>query len=423
MRAPLDIDMTVAVDRPRLARIGVRVPALAGMLGYWAKRIAGFPYVPLSRAADRSYILGDGGEVAALRPFFWDEHLPRILGAAQYTAEHTISRFLRRKSFVFRPVVAYWLSEATLLDGSVYCRGYRHDLRSLDARKRIGIKPTGPAAEVAEAALVSTSLGSTWWGHWLEDDVPLQLLAEPFAPPVGHRRPSYRHEGAFQEVLQVVEPARYGAALFRKLLVIDDGGQNPDKTRRYHALRERTSHLRKGHDRVFLSRGASGARRVLVNEAEVRARLEGQGFTTIDVSSCTAHELIAACSGAQVVVSVEGSHLAPLLYLMADLSTMIILNPPHQVQTTVATVALFCTISSGLFICEPCGDSRTDFVADPEELLRFVDASVDFSTRNQSETRRFVDRTLELAAPSARPPAFSGTSAAGGGIVTSQVST
>ena len=398
------MDMTAPVTPSRMAGIGVRVPALRGMLGYWAKRLAGFPYVPLAHAADHSFTVCDGGEVAALTPYVWDEHLPRILGAAQYSAEHTIRHFLKRKSFVFTPVVAHWLSEATLLDGSVYGSGYRHDLRSFEARRYIGVKPTGPAAEVAEAALVSTSLGSTWWGHWLEDDVPLQLLAEPFAPPVGHRRAPYRHEAAFQDALQVGEPARYGAALFRKLLVIDDAGQNPDKARRYHVLRERTARLPKGLDRVFLSRGASGARRVLVNEAEVRTRLEGQGFTTVDVATCTGEQLIAACSKASVVVSVEGSHLAPLLYLMADLSTMIILNPPHQVQTTVATVALFCGISSGLFICEPCGDSRTDFIADPEELLRFVDASVGFSARHRDQTRQFVDRTLRLAAPDGRRP-------------------
>jgi hypothetical protein len=398
------MDMTVPATPPRRAGISVRVPALRGMLGYWARRLAGFPYVPLSHAADHSFTVCHGGEVAAVTPFVWDEHLPRILGAAQYSAEHTIRYFLKRKSFVFTPVVAHWLSEAALLDGSVYGGGYRHDLRSFDARRWIGFKPTGPAAEVAEAAMVSTSLGSTWWGHWLEDDVPLQILAERFAAPVGHQRAPYRHEAAFQRLLQVGEPARYGAALFRKLLVIDDSGQNPDKTRRYHVLRERTARLPKGLDLIFLSRGDSGARRVLVNEAEVRARLEGRGFTTVDVASCTGEQLIAACSKASVVVSVEGSHLAPLLYLMADLSTMVILNPPHQVQTTVATVAQFCGISSGLFICEPCGDSRTDFVADPEELLRFVDASIEFSIRNRDQTRRFVERTLRLAAPAGGAP-------------------
>jgi hypothetical protein len=390
------------------AGIAVRVPALARALEYGAKRMAGRPYVPLSEAADRSVTLCDGAAIDALNPLVWDEHLPRIRGAAQFSVEHTITRFLKRKTFDFRPVVAHWLRDAALLDGSVYCRGYRHDVRSFAARKRIGLGLSGPAADVDTAALVSTSLGSTWWGHWLEDDVPLQLLTEPFAPAVGHRRPPYRHEARFQNLLGVVEPARYGAAVFRELMVVDDAGQNPDKTRRYHMLRARASHLPKGHDRVFLSRGASGARRILVNEAEIRTRLEGQGFHTVDVATCTAEDLIAACRGASLIVSVEGSHLAPLLYLMADFSTMVILNPPYQVQTTVAVVALFCSIASGLFICEPHGHSRTDFVADPDELLRFIDASVDFSVRGRPDTRRFLDQTLQLATS---PPPSAATTA------------
>lgn len=378
--------------------------ALLTALTYGVGRAVGRPYVPLEAAAERSTVLCPAAEVPALTPFIWDAHLPRIRGAAQYSVEHTISRFLKRQRFVFKPVVAHWIAGATLLDGSVYAGGYRHDLRSFNDRRGVGLRLTGPVAEVNEAALVSTSLGSTWWGHWLEDDVPLQLLAEALGPPVGHRRPSYRHEASFQALLGVPAPARFGAALFRQLLLVDDAGQNPDKVRRYRLLRERASGGPRGRDRVFLSRGASGARRILVNEAEVRWRLERLGFTTVDVSACTAEQLIAACRGASVVVSVEGSHLAPLLYLMDDFATMVILNPPYQVQTTVATVALFCSISSGMFVCEPSGDSRTDFVADPEELLRFVDAVIEWSARTRPETRRFLDRTLQLA-PATSPPA------------------
>ena len=141
---------------------------------------------------------------------------------------------------------------------------------------------------------------------------------------------------------------------------------------------------------------------ILVNEAEVRTRLEGQGFVTVDVASSTAQQLIAACRGARVVVSVEGSHLAPLLYLMSDWSAMMILNPPYQVQTTVATVALFCSITSGMFICEPCGDSRTDFIADADELMRFVDAAIDFAIRTQAR-HRAVPRSHVAARRTAEP--------------------
>ncbi|MEP6917892.1 MAG: glycosyltransferase family 61 protein, partial [Acidobacteriota bacterium] len=357
--------------------------AMAHAVSYSVKRAIRFPYVPLPKAAVRSFKLCDAAEVPAVNPFIWDRHLPRIRSAARYTAEHTITHFIRRPAFQFRPVMAHWLRDATLLDGSVYSRGYRHELRPWGRRSRLGFKVAGPVAEIEQGALASTSLGSTWWGHWLEDEVPLQMLAEQYGPPVAHDREPYRDESVFRTLLGVAEPARFGVALFKELLVLDDHAQNPLKTARYHVLRGRASHRPAGPSRLFLSRGASGARRILVNEAEIRARLEREGFTTVDVGAVSADELIAACSGASVVVSVEGSHLAPLLYLMRDFGTMVILNPPYQVQTTVATVALFCGISSGMFICEPDGESRTDFVADPDEVVRFVDFFVGEKPRRQ----------------------------------------
>jgi hypothetical protein len=273
----------------------VRSRALVRALSYGVKRAVRVPYVPLHQAAVRSYQLCAASEVAALTPYFWDAHLPRIRGAARYSAEHTISEFLKRKTFRFSPVVMHWLKDAMLLDGSVFSRGYRHELRPWGKRFRLGLSMSGRSAEVGHAAMVGTSIGSTWWGHWIEDEVPLQLLAEQYADPVAHARAQYRDESAFRALLGIAEPARFGAALFRELLILADHGQNPDKTRRYHVLRRRLADLPRGQERIFLVRGGSGARRILVNEAEIRARLETQGFKTLDVSSCSAQDVIDTC--------------------------------------------------------------------------------------------------------------------------------
>jgi capsular polysaccharide biosynthesis protein len=162
-------------------------------------------------------------------------------------------------------------------------------------------------------------------------------------------------------------------------------------------LRRRLGSLPDGRPLIFLSRGSSGARRILKNEPEVRARLERSGYITIDVEKASAEEILAACKGASVVVSVEGSHLAPLLYLMRDHGTMVILNPPYQVQTTVATVALFCRILPGMFVCQPDGESRTDFIADLDELMRFIDDAVEATAARRGTLDEFVDRVLRLA--------------------------
>lgn len=389
---------TVVATRRRRP-IGTRARALSEAVSYGLRRAVGAAFVPLASASSRSRTLCGASEIRAVNPFIWDDHLPRIRGGFVYSAEETIERFLRRRSFQFRPVVAHWLRHAVLLDGSVYARGFRQELRpwGQNRRLRLGFRLAGPCAEVATGALAATYMGSTWWGHWLEDEVPLQLLAEQFAPPVAHVRPAYAHEAGYREALSLPAPARFGVAHFEELVILEDQGQNPLKAARYHAVRRRLAALPNGGARIFLSRGRSGARRVLVNEAEVRARLEACGFQTVDVATAGAEEILAACRGAEVVVGVEGSHLAPLLYLMREFGTMVILNPPFQVQTTVATVALFCRLMPGMFVCQPHAESRTDFTADPDELMRFIDEAIAMSAAQRQHLDGFVNGVLHLA--------------------------
>ena len=378
--------------------------SISKVFSYLAKRTLRFPHRPLHHVAVRSTTLCGAYEVPAITPFIWDQHLQRIRGAATYGPEQVITQDLNRKTFQFRPVVAHWLREAVLLDGSIYSKGYRHELRPVGSKPQIGFAVSGPVVEFDQAALVSTRAGSTWWGHWIEDEVPLQMLAEQFATPVAHNRERYRDESAYREAFGIAEPARCGVAMFQELLVIDEFAQNPDKTRRYHALRKKLANLPLGHERIFLSRGTTtGSRRVLVNEMEVRARLEALGFKTINVSSSSAQEVIQACRGASVVVSVEGSHLAPLLYLIQDFAALVILNPPYQVHTTVADIGVFCGISSGMFVCEPEGNSRTDFRADPEELARFVDAMVEYGKTNKPKLERFLESVMQLGTTASVP--------------------
>jgi hypothetical protein len=370
--------------------------ALARALSYALSRGFRHPFVPLQCASTKQETLCEGAEIEAITPFVWDTHIPRIRGAASYGAEQVIREDLHRKTFELRPVVAHWLRDAALLDGSVYSGGYRHELRPVGNKPRIGLRPSPPMGEMGVAALVSTCAGSTWWGHWMEDEAPLQMLAETLAPVVAHNRPAYRDEAAYRELFGISEPPRYGVAYFRELIIIDEFAQNPDKTRRYHLLRKRLSALPRGHERIFLNRGKTGSKRVLVNEESIRARLEREGFVTVDVAQSSVQDIVSACRGATVVVSVEGSHLAPLLYLLQDHGVMVILNPPYQVHTTVADIGVFCGLSSGMFVCEPAGDSKDEFSADPDELMRFVDHALRYGVTNRPKLQHFLERVSSM---------------------------
>lgn len=381
----------------------IKWKALRAAASYGARRLCG-GYVGLAGAAAQRELLVSGASVAAITPFYWPSHLGRIQGAATYGRERVIAEDLNRRIFELRPVYAYTLRDACLLDGSIYAGRHRHQLRPHTARRGIGLAPREPAAAFAHAVLASTCAGSTWFGHWLEDEVPLQLLAGNFGMLVGHDRPAYRDEAAYREAFALPPLQRVATAHFECLVVIDEFAQNPHKTRRYHMLRARLKHRGPGRPRIFLSRGGTGSRRVLVNEAQICDRLQARGFDIVDVAVHDAGEIIEACRGAELVVGVEGSHLAPLLYLMRDFGTLVILNPPAQVHTTVADIGVFCGLSSGMFICEPASGGDGDFSADPEELCRFIDATERHSRGRRDRLEDFLGE-LAVLAEAGGPPA------------------
>jgi capsular polysaccharide biosynthesis protein len=87
---------------------------------------------------------------------------------------------------------------------------------------------------------------------------------------------------------------------------------------------------------LFLTRGGSGDRRLLVNESEIAARLRDEhGFLVLDPLACAVPELIAACAGARVIAGIEGSHLCHALMVMSPGATLLTLQPPDRVTSVL----------------------------------------------------------------------------------------
>ena len=376
--------------------MSLHIKSLSIATAYITGRILGLKQKRLNEVSAKTLKLSASGSIKAINPLFKDSHLKRIRGASSYGPEQVIKNDLCRKVFEFKEVNGYWLKGVTLLDGSLYATRYRHELRNIYERSRLGMNINLDVKEVQEAGLVSTCAGSTWWGHWVEDEAPLQMLVERFSSPLAFNRKQYRDENLYRQIFGLKEPMRLDSSYLHNLILIDEFAQNPNKTKRYKAIRERVQVLPKGYERIYLRRGNTGAARILVNEDDVMFRLNSLGFIEVDVEKLTAAEIVDRCNGAAVVVSVEGSHLAPLLYLTKNQGLLIILNPPYQVHTTVADIGVFCGISSAMFICEPEGDSRTHFYADPVELVEFVEDAIAFGNKSASRLERFVEEVIDM---------------------------
>jgi hypothetical protein len=387
-------------------RFDLTAKAMSTSLKYYVKRmtVREKSVLSLDSIAFRSLKICDGGRLPAVRPYYWAEQMGRVKDGEFYTARRIIAELHSQDAVVFRPVHVHEFRSAFLVDGSVYLGGkIRLELRSELSRgnlvRSMSVLPIAPQIECSEAVLTSGIAGSTWFGHWLVDELPLQMLAAFFAPPIAHVRPEHRDEPNYRGLLNLPSPKRVGTALISKLTIVDEFAQNPSKARRYWQIREKLAPKPRGADRVFLSRGDWGTVRVLRNEKELIDRFQAEGYSIVNLSTASFADLLRALSGASLVVSVEGSHLTHALYAMADFGTIIILNPPGRTLTTVAGIAPFCKLLAGMFICSPNEDGS--FNADVDEVLTFIDATLDDSRVRRGELNKFLDSLCEsaIAAP------------------------
>jgi len=372
--------------------------ALAHEARYYFGRLKDRDYVPVEAVAKRKTVLGPAMELEALPHIFWESHLDRVLGAASHSRDQVVNEDLPRRRFVVRESALYEVAEAIIVSGVLYCKRTRADCRSKYAPAPRLALPRSPVYESRNMSFVSMQCATTWFGHWLEDEAPSLVLASGFAPTIAIRRPVYDQEPSYLAAFGVAEPVRAGTAICRDLLYLDEPAlQSPIKAKRCHYLRGRLKRHSGTAKRVFLLRGSTGAPRHLVNEMEIAARLEDEGFVAIEPGSCTLDELLNIACGADLFVSVEGSHLAHILYMGADFGCFVIMNPPYQVHTTVAGCGQFFGLRGSMFIGTPVGDSRTDFHVDPDELLRFIEYTESVHKKERHHLAAFVRRLFDLA--------------------------
>jgi hypothetical protein len=209
-------------------------------------------------------------------------------------------------------------------------------------RFRVGYGPDswlGPKrehyVELDRAALVSTWSGSKWFGAYLLDDFPMELLA-PSETKISLEVLAYRHEPEYRQLLDLVpQPPRIRHGKIKQMVYYEDPGINAHKADRYRTLRARIRERMPDRTAangplIYLKRGRSGDPRMLLNEDEVENLLTRMGFEIIEPSSVSVNEIVHRTMDARCVVSVEGSHKSHCIYTLADSGALVILQPPDR---------------------------------------------------------------------------------------------
>lgn len=233
--------------------------------------------------------------------------------------------------------------------------------------------PGGEPAQLDQAICGSTFVGSFYFGHWLSDDLPLLLEAERHGSPViTAARTPYTHQPGYLEMLGL-RPQPLIRARFGRLTWIDNVAQNSHRAQQYRELRRRIGQqtARVKNRRVMLRRGRSGAHRVLVNEAELESILAKHGFEIVDPATCTAREVVEACAGARIALSVEGSQLTHAFLAMAERGAIVAMIPPYRyINHYKDLIDCIGTMRYGSITGTAV---EGGFRIDPDELLRLLD--------------------------------------------------
>lgn len=244
-----------------------------------------------------------------------------------------------------------WTTERLLIEGGrqqhAACLRYRvRDAQLVGAylyrgavREEVGYAPeswraAGPAEYLAEAHLMSNFAGSRFFGNYLLDEFPRQLLVDGPAPHVRALGKHFEHEAGYRELLRLEAPRHLPWARIGELTIYVDYGQNRSKEERFRELRTRIRRSLGGGGRmgrvVFLDRGETGEQRTIANESQLKAFLVAQGVDVVTPSQLSAEDVARRTLDAALVISVEGSHLSHAIYTVADDGTFLVLQPPDR---------------------------------------------------------------------------------------------
>lgn len=207
-----------------------------------------------------------------------------------------------------------------------------------------------------------------FFGHWLHDGLPLTLLRqddEDLFFPAHH---SWTHAKGYLDLLDIA-PMPHDFVLFDQMSYCIDVGQNSNRRGRTQHIQDR---LRlKGtqtQKRVYISRGSTGAKRLISNEAALISALKMNGFRIVHASD-SFDEMRTACQGCDISLSIEGSQMAHALLFANPSAFHVSINPSDLFNNAFADYMPSFGARLGTYVAQKDGDG---YHVDIDGLLAFI---------------------------------------------------
>jgi len=175
----------------------------------------------------------------------------------------------------------------------------------------------------------------------------------------------------------------------RRAVVVEDiaiGTHKAERLRRLARIARAKVGPRKGDGLVYLRRGDSGAARALANEKALVDALTARGFEVVDTEATPLEELLRRLRDAEVVVSMEGSHLTHAHLMMKEGGVLLVINPFDRFVSKHLLTAFMLGARPATVIAEHAGGDGLYHV-DVGDLFRTLDLA-----HTDREARRFSER-------------------------------
>ena len=321
----------------------------------------------LREAAVERRVLSPAEREEVEPPRMPEGHLERILSGWEREPAHFVVDRLTRREVQHDASEALTLRDAVLIGPELYAGAFR---ANLFRGERPGLHDV---PEFDEVILSTTRAGARWFGHFVHDELPLQLLAHELGHAVAHARPLFRDEPSLRRLFGVAQPTVLKGFRARRCTLLVDHAQNASKRARYRRMQANVPREPGPSTRVYLQR-TGGERRELQGEEALLERLLREGFTILRAGEEPVERVVAACSRAEQIVSVDGSHLAPALFSAPRGTELVTVSPPARVSTVPPDVARASGLRAAVFIGSPAASlEEPSFTGDADELLRFLD--------------------------------------------------
>lgn len=333
------------------------------------RRILGRPVADIAARAVERIELWPAEERAFPPAILIPGMAERITGTEFAGLDDTLAALAGGRPALVPPTMAWRLRHVDLIDGVLYAAGGERHLRP---RTRRALPFARRPVPDPGGVLTESWSGNRWFGNWLMDNCVAYPLHAGLGEPLTTAPPGTGHVPRYEEVLGI-RARRVTAARFDTLTLVDDLPQNGGKFARAAAMRAR---LLAGRDPaplpgVWLWRGQTGDRRVMMNEDDIAGRLaRDHGFRVLEPPRMTVDALIDACAGAQVVAGVEGSHLVHGIAVAPPGAAVLTIHPPDRVTTALK---VFTDRLGQHFACVVAAGNQHAFRADWGDVARTLD--------------------------------------------------